>query len=98
MKQGGTLVHGRMEIPDKNQSILNHAWVQYGDFIIDPANDISARKWSMEESGIHYIPESIYTDEEAMIMLARTGNYGKWYESEVIDILGRGIVNDPSLL
>jgi hypothetical protein len=100
--EGGFLVHGRVGVPAHDHHIRNHAWVEFDDgtdyMIIDPVTGMEAMRDDLEAKGVHYTRESVYTPTEAVIMGLRTGNYGKWYESEVIDILGRAIVDDPDLL
>ena len=100
--EGGFLVHGKMDVPKHDHHLKNHAWVEFDDgsdyLVIDPVTGMEARRDDLEAQGIHYTRQSVYTHKEALEMGAGTSNWGPWYENEVMDILGRGIWDDPDFL
>jgi hypothetical protein len=83
------IVHGKLKRINKN---IDHAWVKLGPVVWDPQSDkIIESKYFDEISTV----DAEYTREEALLLTARTGNYGPWTTAEV-EAMRRAKARDSS--
>jgi len=80
------IIHG--QIVNKEGKVINHAWIENGDEIIDPTTGISTSK-SMYDDKLSPKEESRYDFSEALKMRFKTNNYGAWTPEELKKIIGR---------
>lgn len=74
------VVHGKVN--DMNGRIIDHAWLENGDRVIDPTVGVNVDK-TKYYSITKAVAESKYTSEQALINALRVGNGGPWTKEEV---------------
>jgi len=77
------MVSGQGELEGRR---FMHAWVEVGDVVIDPEQDVTIRKEQYYEVGeINEDDLMRYNRHETMIKLAQTKHWGPWTEPEDFD-------------
>jgi hypothetical protein len=80
-KNGGTVVHSTVHDPWDHHA-FEHAWVEKDGMVYDWQNMVLRDTGPQPEKKFYEMwkPKNIrkFTDEEAMISLARNGHYGPW--------------------
>lgn len=80
------IIHG--QVINKDGQLINHAWIENGDEIIDPTTGISTSKEKYDEK-LSPKEEYRYDFSEALKMRFKTNNYGAWTSEERKKIIGR---------
>jgi 8-oxo-dGTP pyrophosphatase MutT (NUDIX family) len=72
------LVHGTLKNPfRKGLSEIEHAWVEIGDEVFDPAMDMNWPK-NVYEDFFHAQPKKKYSHDDVNRITDKTGNWGPW--------------------
>lgn len=79
MDQGGTLVHGSIWHPEHSERRIGHAWVNTLDGgVFEPTLGV----WFPTVQAFHQWSNSIvdvtYDQEQAALLMLRSGHYGVW--------------------